>query len=783
MKLLLSIFALVAVVAAFSPPDQQILQEQEPLINITASSFWLENIKHEGLSPFYGDGTSWKVFRNVKDYGAIGDGNHDDTTAIQNAITDGNRASHPGGVTGTPALVYIPGGTYKISSSLWLTLQTSLVGNPNDMPVIKPTDSVGANYVIEANDHRTQGTNNFYISIRNIKIDTTGISPSTQVKALNWGVSQATSLTNVEIVMPTGTDCQHTGIVMVDFQNVGLSNTMFGDLRITGGQVGIAISGQQLLIKSVRFYACTTAIKINSHYLLVLQGMVFDTCGTGVDNTNAASGLSLIDSVVTNSGPALKTPDTSTGEASVMVENLQVRGGENTAIVNGDTKVYGNVRTWVHGNVFVDNSNDLTKNHIQRGIQLDPTNRPPRLLRSDGSFFVKKMPQYENVDASSFASVKSFGAKGDGKTDDTAAIQQALNSNANSKVTYFPHGVYLVTKTVTVPSGSRLAGEVWSVISGSGAYFGDAKNPKPIVQIGAPGSFGSAELTDLLVTINDILPGAILIQVNMAGTNQGDVSLHSTLTRVGGTTDSNVNNVCNTSPAQCQAGFLMIHLTSSSSAYLENIWSWTADHSVEAGTLGPGNSVYVATGRGILIESNKPTWLLGLAPEHQTLYGLNLNNAANLYIAMAQIETPYWQPKAKAPAPWTVNPTFGDPNFRNCDGSDNDCYKAWGMRVSGGSNILVYGIATWTFFENFNGDWSDMQWQACQNEPGRYCQRNAYALQNQPKNSYFYGLATKKVRNMVVTAFGGGERVLAHEASNPAGWGGHVVAYLGFTGS
>lgn len=47
--------------------------------------FWMETIKHTGISPFLND-TSYSVYRNVKDFGAVGDGVTDDTAAIQKAI-------------------------------------------------------------------------------------------------------------------------------------------------------------------------------------------------------------------------------------------------------------------------------------------------------------------------------------------------------------------------------------------------------------------------------------------------------------------------------------------------------------------------------------------------------------------------------------------------------------------------------------------------------------------------------------------------------------------------
>jgi polygalacturonase len=48
---------------------------------------------------------------NVKDYGAVGDGTTDDTTAMQAAIT---------AVATTGQGLYVPAGTYKITSALTL---------------------------------------------------------------------------------------------------------------------------------------------------------------------------------------------------------------------------------------------------------------------------------------------------------------------------------------------------------------------------------------------------------------------------------------------------------------------------------------------------------------------------------------------------------------------------------------------------------------------------------------------------------------------------------------
>ena len=71
--------------------------------------------------------------------------------------------------------------------------------------------------------------------------------------------------------------------------------------------------------------------------------------------------------------------------------------------------------------------------------------------------------------------VRQFGAKGDGKADDSAAVQAAINAASGS--VYFPKGIYRITKTIEVDldkvgyTSIRSEGAAQIVMAGAGPVF------------------------------------------------------------------------------------------------------------------------------------------------------------------------------------------------------------------------------------------------------------------------------------------------------------------------
>jgi len=129
----------------------------------------------------------------------------------------GNRYGN--GLTTRPAYIFVPGGTYKISNQVNLLVNTFLVGDPLNMPISMADPSLGTNPIVQGFDNSQQSTTNFYTAIRNIKLDTTQISTTTNAVALNWAVSQGCSLFNVVFNMPDYSS--HIGVTMVAYDPKG----------------------------------------------------------------------------------------------------------------------------------------------------------------------------------------------------------------------------------------------------------------------------------------------------------------------------------------------------------------------------------------------------------------------------------------------------------------------------------------------------------------------------------------------------------------------------------
>ncbi|KAJ5879795.1 hypothetical protein N7455_003260 [Penicillium solitum] len=375
---------------------------------------------------------------------------------------------------------------------------------------------------------------------------------------------------------------------------------------------------------------------------------------------------------------------------------------------------------------------------------LKTASKPASLLKG-GAIFERSKPLYEDLAASSFISVKSAGAKGDGTTDDTEAIQKIFDSYKDGQVIYFDHGAYVITSTIKVPKDIKITGEIWPMLMAHGKKFADQENPVPVFQVGQKGDTGSVEMSDLIITTKGPAAGAILMEWNVAGSSQGSAGMWDVHFRIGGAAGTDLqSDTCPKTPKEkttpkkeCMAAFMLLHITQKGSAYLENTWFWTADHELD---LKDHNQINVYTGRGVLIESHNPVWLWGTSSEHHQLYNYQVSSAKNVFMGLIQSETPYYQSNPTSLTPYTPQNSWNDPDFSNC--TTNSCRKAWGLRVLGSSDVFVYGAGLYSFFENYA--------QSCLNSED--CQENMVEVDC--SDVKLYGLSTKAAVNMVTSSSG-----------------------------
>lgn len=81
------------------------------------------------------------------------------------------------------------------------------------------------------------------------------------------------------------------------------------------------------------------------------------------------------------------------------------------------------IKTWVQGNVY---KGGKATGVFTQGTVSSPV-KASTLLDTDGKIVSRGHPQYAEYDVSDFVSARDHGAKGDGVTDDTKALQLLFN--------------------------------------------------------------------------------------------------------------------------------------------------------------------------------------------------------------------------------------------------------------------------------------------------------------------------------------------------------------------
>ncbi|XWW97896.1 hypothetical protein V2A60_005892 [Cordyceps javanica] len=723
--------------------------------------WWMGQLDHGGGWPWGNNPSDFKVFRNVKDYGAVGDGKADDTKAIISAVTAG-KACGPGCYSSTTkgAIIYFPPGAYLVSSTIETYYGTQFIGDAVDRPTIIAAPRFIGLGVISTNHYVPNGgtgsdgnakqwfinTANFYRQIRNFKIDISRTREGGNVAAIHYQVAQATSLQFVDFIASKSSSTTQQAI----FAENG-SGGFMSDLTFEGGQYGVFGGTQQFTSQRLTFRNVRTAVQLIWDWGWVWKSIRMENCEVGFKlmgegETHNTGSIMVVDSIFSSVGTTFLTyvykgekGDATTG---ITLDNVKF-DNVNHHVWDGKKEyleeVKGTIDTWVQGRVY-----SGTEQRKALATKFD-TKRDKTLVEDEKGglpkavFFEKTKPQYQDYKPDTFIHMRK-SCKGDGKTDDTACFQRVLDNAGSSSIVYVDAGTYMISDTITVPKDVKIVGEVWSQIAAFGRNFGDAKSPRPLFKVGQPDEMGSAQMQDLLFTNKGNTPGVIFVQWNVRAAAPGKAGMWDCHVRVGGAVGTELESKqCPASTkgsnSGCNAGSALMHITKSGSGYFENVWLWVADHDIDDPDWDDDNnfmtqcSVYVS--RGLLVESQYPVWLYGTSSEHAIMYQYQFYKARHVYASMIQTESPYYQPNPRPPAP-IPDATCSGRNTVGCDAS-------WAIRVVESQDITIHGAGLYSWFDTYT--------QKCVDKLN--CQLNLIQFQKNKGGVSIHNLVTIGSANMI----------------------------------
>ncbi|KAI5288229.1 hypothetical protein KEM54_005374 [Ascosphaera aggregata] len=717
--------------------------------------FWYSSMDHtgnaRGYAPYAPDAANWPLYVAAKP---------NEAQSVIDAVNQGNRPMYWS--ANAPRVIYVPPGTYEFDKDLWMHVDTVIYGDAKNPPVFKPSANFpkGNRFFVKGRDktfakdaEKGQGELVFSVAMKNIVIDTSDFQSDVQLTALDWSVAQNTHLQNIHIKLAPHSGNDQNG--QVGAQMLRGSSLALTDVVIEGGQYGIWHNGhQQTLYKNFTLRNMSVGMKIDGGFVITLLGCIFDTVGTAVRVDSGSPGINIIDCKSINSGVTFH----SATSPSVTIESLDL-DRKNANIVEMTQQRFilppgTRVNTFTYGN---------TVGNAENGQIYGPSSASigrPGVVAPGGHLPMVNAPDYKDKSMSDFVNVKDKNSNGgteilgDNTKDEADNLQKVLNyAKDTGKIAYFPFGVYRVEKTLNIPVGLEIIGEAWSTISGQGNAFKDENKPTPVVKVGNNGDKGVVKISDMHFTVGERVPGAIIVEVNAAGNQPGDVGIWNSMITVGGFKGADdITNNCKDVNNVCKAAYNGLYLTTSSSVYVENTWVWVADHMTE----GDGGS-NIAGKAGVRVESTQGTWLYGLGSEHWWFYSLGLVNAKNVAVALLQAETNYDQgirapDNRQAPTPWTPNTKEGDPTFSTC--ASAACRVGYAAWITGGSDIFLYGEGGYKF-----GDGSDDRAAGDVNN-----QKYMNWIDQLPTNIQIYGVTT-------------------HGASNILRWAkGKIVSNKGFQG-
>ncbi len=422
------------------------------------------------------------VYFSPENYKITADGKTDISDLLQGAINKMKLEQNFG-------IIFLPPGTYTISKTIYVPAAIRIIGYGEKRPLIvlrknSPgyqtpvlSDKGKANYmfwftssVVESSGSvNDAGAGTFYSALSNIDLKIEDGNP--EAVALRTHYAQHSFVSHCDISIGKG---------KAGMFDVG--NEM-EDVGFYGGDYGIyttkASPGWQFMMIDTRFEGQRkAAIKTRETGLTIVRMTVKNVPRVIEVEPNYWEKLIMEDCRFVNvSAPAISFDNEENANMQINLRNI--------ACMNVPVLVHtmkSNRQTTAPGVIY------NVKKFIY-GVQINDLEKTPAIETTFDPEILSKFPEGTHSDMpelpanESWTNLKSLGAKGDGETDDTKIIQEAIENHDNI---YVPQGIYRISGTIRLKQNTALIGlhpiATRFVIGESTPAFSGFGTPAPMIE-------------------------------------------------------------------------------------------------------------------------------------------------------------------------------------------------------------------------------------------------------------------------------------------------------------
>jgi hypothetical protein len=462
------------------------------------------------------------IYLTPENFPVHGDGIADDTEALQSAINKVQETTGEG-------IVFVPSGRYRLTTTVYIWGGIRVIGYGPTRPVLvlnenTPgyTDKLQEKYMVFFSGSRPGTRPNSASTAPSGNSDAGGRTNMPRDAGAGTFYSAMSNM-NIEIgdgnagaVGVRGRYAQHSFLAHMDFHiGSGLSGVhdtgnVMEDVHFYGGDYGIwtqtpSPSWQFTAVDATFDGQRVTAIRERAAGLTLIRPRFSNVPGAVTIEPTFHDELWIKNGRMENvTGPAVIISNEKNSQTQINMENLVcdnvpvfVKYDESGRQVAGPGKTY-EVKMFSYGLNYA-NLNALPE--TREVFETSPLAKLPAPFASD-------LPDLPARDK--WVNIRSFGAKGDGVSDDTEVFRKAI---AEYRSIYIPSGYYVITDTLTLKSDTALIGmhpnRTQLIVPDRTPAFQGVGGPKPLIE--APKG-GKNILFGIGLYTNGINPRAVAVK-------------------------------------------------------------------------------------------------------------------------------------------------------------------------------------------------------------------------------------------------------------------------------